>query len=189
MRTVKVSTPIRLIDRLVGGISSVLANASVVFTLALMVVMLADVLTRTFTGASLVGSLEVAQTLLVAIVFFGISYAERHGDNVRVQLLQGRVPERVLNPLRSFGTLVAAAVAGVFAYATFQQALHSIRINEFQIGLIQYPLWPARALIVIGFVMVLLEFVMTFLRNIGVLSSATPSEGTHLDSVDGVTIP
>lgn len=147
-------------------ISSFFATISVACVLLLMTIMIADILTRTITGGALAGGIEIAQTLLVAIVFFGIAYAERHGDNVRVQLLGSRLSPRSHALMAAVGTFVAFGMAAWFSYATYLEARHSLAINEYQIGLVQYPLWPARLVIFVGFLVLTLEFLASFIRRV-----------------------
>lgn len=147
-------------------ISSFLATISVACVLLLMIVMIADIVTRALTGGALGGGIEIAQTLLVAIVFLGIAYAERHGDNVRVQLLSTRLSPRSHALMAAVGTSVACGMAAWFSYATYLEARHSIAINEYQIGLVQYPLWPARLIIFIGFFVLTLEFLASVVRRL-----------------------
>lgn len=173
----------RILVRLDGGlarVTSTLAGASVAFTILLMGVMLADVVTRTLTGGSLTGSLEVSETLLVAIVFCGIAYAERSGDNVRVRLLGGRIGRHPEAVLRALGTLVAIVVTVWLAWASVLEAVHSLNINEYQLGLVQYPLWPARMIIAVGFMLISLEFLSTFFKNI--VRIVRPESATLMDA-------
>ncbi|WP_083411123.1 TRAP transporter small permease [Arthrobacter sp. UCD-GKA] len=158
------------IDRQIEVISTWMARASGFFTLVLMAIMLVDVATRLSTGSSLAGAFELSETLVVLIVFFGIAFVERSGNNVRVTVVTERLPARVANLLRAVGTLVTMLVIVWFAYATFTEAISSYQIREFHVGLVNFPLWPARVVVVLGFIALFFEFLATLVRQIRELS-------------------
>lgn len=156
----------RRADRIVGLVSAVLAVVAALCTLAMMLVMVADVVARTTTGGSIPGAYEVTTTLLVMVVFLGIGYAERSGTNVRVSLATDRLPSRVAQAMRVLGGVVSLVVIVWFAYATWDAFSTSVERGEFSQGIVDFPLWPAKLVIAVGYTVLSLEVLLGIWRHI-----------------------
>lgn len=148
------------IDDLVGRLSSLLAVLAALCTLAMMATMVADVGNRLLGNGSIGGAYELAAMLLVMVVFLGFAYAERTETNVRVTLATGRMPAPVARVARLLGGLVSIVVVAIFARATWDQALLSIERGEFTQGIVDFPVWPTKLVIAIGFTLLLVECVL-----------------------------
>ena len=154
------------IDKVLSKITATAAALSAGFIMLLMVIMIADIGSRTFTGASLPGAFEFNQTLVVFIVFFGIAYAERNGNNPRILLVLDRMPSRLADVARRIGLTVSAVVILAYLVSSFEAALYSYQIQEYQIGQINFPIWPAKMVITGGFFLLFLELTIALLRDV-----------------------
>lgn len=125
-------------------------------TVAMMVATTLDVLSRNFVGRSVPGLLELTETLLVVTVFLGLSYAGATNAHVSVDLLTSRFPKRLARQVTGAMWVLGAAMTVWFIMATAQRASASLRMGEISTGLVDWPLWPARWVVVIGFAAFLL---------------------------------
>src|SRR5690606_33166467 len=66
-----------------------------------------EVIARGIVGRSIPGALELAETLLVVIVFLGLAYGESTATHVRMTLLTDRLPFGVAQVLRTIGYVLA----------------------------------------------------------------------------------
>lgn len=142
-----------MIHRLARWTALLSASAAAVMMLTVSL----DVARRTATGRPIAGAAELTVLLIVAVIFLGLGEAERTDTHVRMRLLTSRLPERVAALLRGLALLLAVAVLLWTAYATGLRAQRSFASGEFLFGLARFPVWPARALIPVGFVVVALE--------------------------------
>ncbi|MEB4614943.1 TRAP transporter small permease [Leucobacter sp. M11] len=121
-------------------------------TVAMMIVTTIDVVSRNLSGSSVPGLIELSGTLLIATVFLGLSYAGAANAHVSVDLVTSRFPVSVSRRLAGLMWLLGSAMTVWFIYATAVRALASFQMREIATGLVDWPLWPARWLVVIGFV-------------------------------------
>jgi len=133
------------------ALMSALAGAIMMLTVS------ADVLRRTWTGRPIVGASELTVLLLVAVIFLGLGEAERTDTHVRMRLLTSRLPDRVAALLRTVALGMSLLILLWLVYATGVRAYRSYLSGEFLFGLARFPVWPARALIPVGFLGVALE--------------------------------
>lgn len=138
-------------DRLAKGIAAPLGILASISTIVMMLGISADVIYRNLMGESIAGVLELSETALVAAIFFGLAYAGTSGSHVAVDLLTSRLPEAAARACLLVAWLLSFVVLGWLAYATFGRAITSTEQNEIRMGLVNWPLWPARWFIVVGF--------------------------------------
>ncbi len=143
-----VDVPLRRIATAISGPLAALASLS---TIAIMIAITVDVVVRNLGGRSVPGLLEMSESALVATVFLGLAYTGATNAHVAVDLLTAALPKAVARILIGISWVVAVAVSIWFLVATFQRAIQSTESNELRQGLVDWPVWPARWLIVIGF--------------------------------------
>lgn len=148
--------------RVVVNAAGLLAAVAVVLVMLSTVV---DVARRQTVGGSVPGLVEIAESLLVAMVFLGLASRELRGGHVRVELLLQRLAPATQGALTAFGyVLVVLPVTGWMIWMTTNRAIESFQSGERRFGLLQIPLWPARWVISIGLVLLLLQAIVSLLR-------------------------
>lgn len=97
---------ITIVDRvsLLGGACAAVALA------AIAIIMLVEIVARSFFGTALSFSWEYATYLMAALFFLGAAYTLRCGAHIRMTLLLDHVPRRVVVAVDTICTLVAIAV-------------------------------------------------------------------------------
>jgi len=153
-------------DGWVRQVSSLLAIMAASCGAIIMLLMSLDVFNRLVTGGSIRGAFETVETLVVLMVFLGIAYAERSDAHVRVRLLTGRLPRSIGEVVRLFGNTAALSIVMWMAYATTQVAQLSVATGEFRMGLVNFPVWPARIAVAVGFWLLTLELALTTVRTL-----------------------
>lgn len=140
----------RLLNGVSRRISAVTAVLASLCTIALAVTITIDVAMRLVTRASVVGLVEVSETLLVCIVFLGMAYTAYVGGHVAMSLVTGALPDRVAHAVRAIAYVLVLALIVWMIDATLDRAIASYVTGEYKFGLSRFPLWPARWVIVIG---------------------------------------
>jgi TRAP-type C4-dicarboxylate transport system permease small subunit len=143
--------------RIVGVISRVLAVISAGFIMVIMVIMVADVARRYFTGSSIAGVLEYSEVLMVAVIYLGLAFAQRKGDHIGVDIFTNRMPKRVAQIVEAAGLVVVSLALLWVTWETMQVAQQSVATREYRFGLSRVPIWPARIVIPLGISVLLLE--------------------------------
>lgn len=153
-------------QRIIIGTSRVLAIISALSVVVLMLAITLDVVVRTATRSSVPGMIELAESCLVIAVFFGIALAGVRGEHVAVTLVADRLGAR----MNRVFDLVVWGLSSVFlvwmVFATIERALDATEKGEERFGLIRWPLWPLRWVIVVGLIALLLVAVLNLVRTI-----------------------
>lgn len=151
-----------------GGLVASLCTLIMAFSIT------ADVSMRGFTGSNVPGLLELNETLLVVIVFFGVGYAALRGEHIRMTLVTDKLPNKVSRIMRIIGDSVVLVLLAWMFYATLEAAMRSWDINEVRLGIMNWPLWPARFAISVGTAMWVMAVVKTFGRRPEHVDAETP---------------
>lgn len=132
-----------------------LAAIGTIWTFALMLLICADVIGRSFLNAPITGVAEIAAHSVVGIVFLQIG-ATIHGRRMtRADFLIERIHRAAPGLGRALEVLFCLAGAAVMAFiaqSAWPGMWNSMALREFfgVQGLFTVPTWPFRALIVLG---------------------------------------
>jgi len=93
----------RMVNRIVEYIS-------MLFMVAMVLVVLLQIVLRTFFGTAFLWAEEVARFMMIWVIFLGTAIAFRYGAHISIEFLFNRLPE----PLRKAGHAVIALLILVF---------------------------------------------------------------------------
>lgn len=151
--------------RLLDGISRALSVIAGILLAAIAVGITTDIGYRYVTNRSIPGIIEYSEVALVAIAYLAFPYAERQLAHIRVDSITGLLPWRVRVAVITIAYALVIVVIGYFAWVSGEEALHSWRIGEYRLGTVQVPIWPARVVIPISFLLVALQLTATLVRK------------------------
>ncbi|MDO5676421.1 MAG: TRAP transporter small permease [Propionibacteriaceae bacterium] len=151
-------------ERSIKALSSVFGVMATIATLIMMIAIAADVFFRTLYGRTLPGVLELSEAALVAAVFLGLAYTGATNSHIAVDLLTERLPAKVTQWVVLAAWVLTAGITAWLTYATFVRAISSTQSGELRMGLVEWPLWPSRWMITIGFFLFLIVAVMNIIR-------------------------
>lgn len=109
----------------------------------------ADVI-GSYLGHPVPGAYEVTESTMVLIVFGGLTYAQIKRKHIRVELLYTHVGPRVQSAMDVLADIAAILFFGALIWQGWNEATYSIQIDEATSGLIRFPLYPARIVLVFG---------------------------------------
>lgn len=150
----------------------VLATVGSLVLVYLMIATSLDVILRNATGRGLRGVVEYSELLMAALVFLGLGQAQRTDAHIAVDVLVHRLPRPASRAVTTLGLLITVLVLLFLAYATANSALESFQAGEHHYGVAAAPMWPARAVIPLGFGVMALECLMQAIK----LWTARPAE-------------
>lgn len=149
------------IDRAVDAIGS----AAAWFTFALVLVMAGNVLLRYLFRTGSVWSQELEWHLMAPICLFGMSYALRHGEHVRVDVLFARFSDRTKTAIDLISAVLAVTIALAVIYLSLNYVGQSWRIGEGSANPGGIPgRYALKALIPIGFALLALQSLAQAIR-------------------------
>jgi TRAP-type mannitol/chloroaromatic compound transport system permease small subunit len=143
--------PTGIFDQIAAALSAV----GSLWIVALMALIVADVIGRSFLNSPITGVAEVAGRSVVAIVFLQLAAAVLQGRLTRSDLvirLIGRASRRAVALLEILFALTAALAFALILRAAWPNLLRTWGTGEFfgVQGVFTIPLWPFRALMVGG---------------------------------------
>jgi TRAP-type C4-dicarboxylate transport system permease small subunit len=151
-------------DRIIRSIVSGLGILATIATVIMMFSISADVFYRVFYNKSLPGLLEISETSLVAAVFLGMGYTALTNSHVAVDLLVSRINQKIAHVLIAIAWVLTSGLVGWMFYATLHRAMQSTAEREVRMGLIAWPQYPARWIIVIGLGAMLIVSIFNVIR-------------------------
>jgi len=98
--------------------------------LVIVLLMAANVLLRYLFSEGSVWAQELEWHLLVPLILFGMSYALRHGDHVRVDIVYGRFSERNKAIVDLVSALLTVAVAALVIWFSLNYVQQAYVIDE-----------------------------------------------------------
>jgi len=136
----------RLLDRV--ALALVLVGGVILFISMLWTT--ADVVGTQVFGWPIPGSLELVSNNMVVVVFASLTYVQRRRSHIRVEFLRTRVGPRARAAMDAVAHGVAIVFFGLLLWQATSYAAYSWQIRESTAGLIRFPVYPARFVIVIG---------------------------------------
>ncbi|EAP75149.1 TRAP transporter small permease subunit [Roseovarius nubinhibens] len=153
------------VDRQFYRIERVLALVSGLAVFAMMLLAVGSVSGRNFFDQPLPGYVDWIEQAMPLIAFMGISYVQRDGGHIRMDLVVGNLKGRVLWLVEMITTLVVLGLMVLLVWGTWAHFQRSFdfgaplwsRDSSMDIAL---PLWPAKLLAPVAFGVLCLRLVL-----------------------------
>jgi len=113
-----------------GRIRFVLGTLAGAALFAMMTLTFLDVVGRKFLNHSIIGSVELTEMLMLALIFAGMPLASLAGEHVIFDLLDGVLPERVKVWQAVVSNLICTGLLGVAAWFVFNRALRTQAMGD-----------------------------------------------------------
>jgi TRAP-type transport system small permease protein len=166
------------INRWLDKLDNFFGYISAVVLFLMMVWIFVDVVLRTAFNSPITGTLEITgEYLMPIIVYFAISYTQKHKGHVNVDLLEQKFPKILKKFTRLFSNLCALFIYLVLGINNFQQALESIATDTRSSSLLKYPLGPALIIISLG---ILLFSFRLFVDSINIIRDKNETQENEL---------
>ena len=135
-----------------------------VFGLTLLIA--AAVFSRRVLGSPLLAVDEVSGYLLLAIVFLGLAYTMKADGHIRSDIVLAHVPPGVRGGLETLATLLAFLFALALLVGNWTLVAEFYTRGTLSFKYLQIPLWIPASLLVVGVVLLVLQLVGQFLRQV-----------------------
>lgn len=141
----------RLIDRAVSHLETLLDGAAMAALILMMVLTVADAGGRYLFASPVTAAYEITEFyLMMAVVFFGLAGTERVDGHVRVDILLNLMPVRLRLGLDVIYMIAAALLFGAIAWKSGDTAWMNFKANRWTGGAMPLPTAPSWALVSIG---------------------------------------
>lgn len=153
------------LDRVLFKIEGLLALLSGVAVFSLMGLAVVHVTGRYFFNAPLAGYIDFVEQAMPLIAFMGISYTQREGGHIRMDILIGRLRGRALWAAEFVSVFFILLLMLALVWGTWEHGLRAINWNapywsgDSSID-INLPLWPAKMLAPLAFSILSLRLVL-----------------------------
>ena len=162
--------PVLVVARTLSVVAGILLVGLILLTIA-------DVVSRNFRDRSIVGTVEIATMLLVAIAFLGLASAEADGRHVAVELFESRCGVRTRMVFSVLRTLLLIGLGVLLTWGLSEVLLSAVERGETTNDILRLPTWPAKVVLLASFVLFFAVAVWKEVLSIAALR-AEPS-GAH----------
>ena len=135
-----------------GGVASALC------VLGIVVLILAEILVRTFVGRSTFITEEYAGYLLCWFAFLGMAYTLKADGHIRVNIILSRLGNRGKAALELFGALVGTAAFGYLTVFLFMLFYDSVVTGVRSMHFSETPLFVPQVVAVLGSTLMVFQF-------------------------------
>lgn len=142
-------------ERLIISLSRAMGVIAALAIVILMAAIVTDVVTRYLTGSSMPAMVELSESALVVSIFFGLAWAGASGAHVSVTLVTDRISASVNRVLSIAVWTLTSLFVMWLTYATYGRAMNATERGETRMGIVEWPMWPLRWVIVAGFLALL----------------------------------
>ncbi len=137
-------------DRWLSRIEDFLDLVAAFFIVFLMMFAVTQVISRKLFNYPLWGYIDIVEIVMVTFAFLGISYCQRLGGHIRMELVVRQLRGRALWLFEILGTVVALGIILVLLWYGFTHFLRAYQLGDSTIDR-EIILWPAKLVIPIAF--------------------------------------
>jgi TRAP-type C4-dicarboxylate transport system permease small subunit len=116
--------------RALDGLARLLGGAAVASLCAMMLVTVADVVLRSLFKHPIVGTFDLVELFLVALIFLALPETFRREEHVVVDVIDHLVPERTVALLRVLAALLAVLLLGLMLWHSLAPAYDTWRFGD-----------------------------------------------------------
>lgn len=148
----------------------------VIFMMALWV--FCDVSGRYFFNHPIPGTTELVKCYIVTIVFLGIAYTMNQKRHIRTTLFIERLSPIGRALCETLASLIAITIFAALCYFSFQEAWSAWLVREFDGVQLRVPVYPSRFVVVIGSGLLVIQGILDFINQVGILISYLKRTGS-----------
>lgn len=149
-------------DRWLSRVEDILDLIAAFFIVFLMFFAVTQVISRKLFNYPLWGYVDIVEIVMVAFAFLGISYCQRLGGHIRMELIVRRLRGRALWIFEIVGIVVGLGIILVLLWYGFTHFLRAFQLGDSTIDR-EIILWPAKLVIPIAFSVLTVRLVVQLL--------------------------
>lgn len=138
-----------------------------------------DVIGTQMLKTPLPGARELTESTMVLIVFGALTYAQIQRSHIRVELLHTRMGPRTQAAMDVCADLAALLFFSLLLWQAINEAIVSVELNEATVGLIRFPLYPARIILAAGTALLILRLIIDLIEDADRIRTGAPLKAAH----------
>ena len=154
------------IERIFESLTAFCGIVAEVLVIILVLLVMGEIIGRSFFNHPIPGQIETATLTLVAIVYLAVSYTQMQEGHIRVDVFITRITGAKREFLEAFILIIALVTVLMMLWATGVRALGSVQGGEFISGIINFPVWPGRCTVVFGLLLLSLTLAVQIVRRL-----------------------
>lgn len=145
-----------MIDTILAKLNIALLFVGGLAILGIVVLGAADVLSFIILRQPVHSVFEGTQTLMVIAVFLGLGAVHQNRAYIAVDVAYNRFPKWMQGAVDLFTLLCMIFFFGIMAWRSWVAAITSTRIGEYSVGIVLFPVYPAKIALAAGVTLALL---------------------------------
>ncbi len=109
-----------------------------------------DIFLRYIMEEPLPAIFQLTEFMMVGVVYLGISYVQSMKEHIKIEMATAWLPKRGQDLLDIFGYLVGLLLFAIMMWQSGRLAWEAWVTQDYTMGIIHFPLWPAKSIIPIG---------------------------------------
>jgi TRAP-type C4-dicarboxylate transport system permease small subunit len=155
----------RLIEKAIALVSRWFNNIGMVFLNFLMLVITADVILRITLNRPIRGSNELAEFIMLLVVFTGVAYTQHMKSNVSVSILYDKFPRVARLTIDIFIDMLCLGICGLILWQAFAYHGYLSKLNRTSL-ILKIPEAPFEIVMIVGLLMLCLVLVFDIIHDI-----------------------
>ncbi len=147
-----------LIRRRFGSLLHASGVIAGLVTFLMMLLVVANALLRFAFNAPIAGTLEVTESMLTVLIFLSLALTQYEGGHIHVVLITKQLPLPLQRAAKFAAMLLGLIFFAWCTYAAWGFAVKSWMMDEHEWGSIQYPLYPVKLVVVLGLLLLTVQF-------------------------------
>ena len=137
------------VDRVMHAIEKFTAMISGFGIFGLMLIGVVHIFGRKLFNAPIFGYIDIVEVMMAFMVFLAISYTERLGGHIRMELFVGMLRGRWLALFELVGVVLGLVIVGILLVYSWDHAMRAFYLGDSTIDA-QIPLWPSKIIVPIS---------------------------------------
>jgi len=154
------------VENVIGQICRVFSSIGMVFLILLMLIITADIVLRATLNQPIRGADEIAQLMMLIVVFLAVAFTQYKKAHIAVDLLHSRFPQKARAIVDSFTCLLSLGICGLIAWQSLAYVNRLADLNKVS-DILMIPLAPFEVIVFVGFLLFGLVLLVDFLRSLG----------------------
>ncbi len=139
-----------------------------------------DVVLRYVFNAPLPEMFQLTEFMMIGVVYLAIAYVQQLNDHIKIEIATQWMARKGQDILDLFGNVVGLFIFGLITWQTGRQAWEAWDTQDYTMGIVQFPLWPAKSILPIGIGLFCLRLTLDILIGIFKLNHPEMAAKEHL---------
>jgi TRAP-type C4-dicarboxylate transport system permease small subunit len=156
------------IDQAYHGLEKALNYVAATFLFSLMLLACAEVVARKLLNSPIHGQADLVEISIPTMGFFGLAYCQRVAGHVRMEIVINALKGRAYWLFEFVSNFATILICALMIYGSYFHFLRAYEIGDSTMD-VELPIWPAKLIIFIGFVILMGRLIISFFGYIQML--------------------